>query len=79
MTSLAIGATIFLGSLVAIPFTGGSMNPARSFGPAIIFGELKDHWIYWIAPLIGAPLGAVAGLWCKDELKDKIRFRRLKK
>ena len=79
MTSLAIGATIFLGSLVAIPFTGGSMNPARSFGPAIIFGELQDHWIYWIAPLIGAPLGAVAGLWCKGELKDNIRFRGLKK
>jgi aquaporin NIP len=49
----AIGATVFLGALVTGPFTGGSFNPARSLGPAIIGGNWTAHWIYWIAPIAG--------------------------
>ncbi len=56
--ALAIGSTVGLDVLIGGPITGGSMNPARSFGPAVISGELSDLWIYVIAPPIGAILGA---------------------
>ena len=56
---LAIGLTVLVDHLIAVPITGASMNPARSFGPALVAGEWSYHWIYWGAPLLG---GAVAGL-----------------
>ena len=56
---LAIGLTVLVDHLVAVPITGASMNPARSFGPALVAGEWSNHWIYWVAPLLG---GAVASL-----------------
>jgi aquaporin TIP len=55
----AIGLTVMAIYFVAIPLTGGSVNPARSFGPALVAMEWTDHWIYWLGPLIGA---GVAGL-----------------
>jgi len=58
--AIAIGATVALDALWGGPISGASMNPARSFGPALIAGEWTAHWIYWIAPLIGASIGAVA-------------------
>ena len=39
-------------------FTGGSMNPARSFGPALIENHWNNHWIYWFGPILGAITGA---------------------
>ena len=49
----AIGATVFAGALVTGPLTGGSFNPARSLGPAVVGGIWTSHWIYWLAPTIG--------------------------
>ena len=66
MTSFAIGITVFLGSLVSLPFTGGSLNPARSFGPAVMFNEYKDIWIYFVGPILGASIGAITALWIKN-------------
>jgi len=54
----AIGLTGILGYLFAVPLTGGSMNPARSFGPAFVTGVWRDHWILWIGPLVGGALAA---------------------
>ena len=48
-----IGATVGVGALVAGPLTGGSFNPARSFGPAVAAGIWQSHWLYWIAPIAG--------------------------
>ena len=59
LAPLAIGLTVLVDHLVAVPITGASMNPARSFGPALVAGEWANHRIYWIAPLMG---GALAGL-----------------
>ncbi len=42
------------------PVTGASMNPARSFGPALASGIWTAHWLYWLAPLLGAALAAAA-------------------
>jgi glycerol uptake facilitator-like aquaporin len=49
----AIGATVFVGALVTGPLTGGSFNPARSLGPAIVSGVWTAHWLYWLAPVAG--------------------------
>jgi aquaporin NIP len=53
----AIGTTIFAGALVTGPLTGGSFNPARSLGPAIVGGVWTSHWLYWAAPILGAIVG----------------------
>jgi len=58
--ALAIGATIALDALFGGPLTGASMNPARSFAPALVTGQWRDFWVYLAGPLIGAPLGALA-------------------
>jgi aquaporin NIP len=52
-----IGATVFAGALVTGPFTGGSFNPARTLGPAVVGGDWTAHWLYWAAPVLGAVLG----------------------
>jgi len=49
----ALGATVFAGALVTGPLTGGSFNPARSFGPALVAGSWTAHWVYWLAPIVG--------------------------
>ena len=54
---LAIGATVFAGALVTGPLTGGSFNPARTLGPAIVGGVWTAHWLYWTAPITGMILG----------------------
>jgi MIP family channel proteins len=58
--ALAIGFTVAMDALWGGPISGASMNPARSFGPALVAGVWTDQWLYWLAPLIGASLGAVA-------------------
>jgi aquaporin Z len=51
---LAIGSTVLLEAMFAGPICGASMNPARSFAPAIVSGHLEHLWIYLSAPVIGA-------------------------
>lgn len=57
--AIAIGITVTVDILVAGTVSGASMNPARSFGPALISGVWQDGWIYWLGPVVGAVLGAV--------------------
>lgn len=60
MCGLAIGMTVAFCSLFGGPISGASMNPARSFGPAVINGELSYLWLYIIAPILGGLAGAKA-------------------
>ncbi|MCS4542402.1 MAG: MIP family channel protein [Euryarchaeota archaeon] len=50
----AIGLTVAMDALLGGPISGGSMNPARSFGPALVGINFQYHWIYWLAPILGA-------------------------
>ncbi len=60
---IAVGAVIALEALFAGPICGASMNPARSFAPAVVSQHLANLWIYVIAPVTGA-LIAVIGCRC---------------
>jgi aquaporin Z len=57
--AVAIGATVFLLAFIAGPYTGASMNPARSLGPVIGSGNTGDLWVYFLAPTIGMLLSAL--------------------
>jgi MIP family channel proteins len=58
--ALAIGGAVALDALFGGPVTGASMNPARSFGPALASGTWTDFWVYVVGPVAGASLGAFA-------------------
>ncbi len=71
---IAIGFAVLLIHLVAVPFTGASVNPARSFGPALVANEWGDFWVYVVGPAAGALIAAV-GWWFwkslgEDELEE---------
>jgi aquaporin NIP len=55
---LAIGLALAMGVMIAGGVSGGSLNPARTFGPALVSWTWTDHWVYWLGPLFGAYLAA---------------------
>ena len=58
--AIAIGGTIGLDALFGGPVTGASMNPARSLGPALAAGQWHECWVYFVGPVGGAAVGALA-------------------
>uniref|UniRef100_A0A6J1BQH2 Aquaporin TIP4-1 n=1 Tax=Momordica charantia TaxID=3673 RepID=A0A6J1BQH2_MOMCH len=64
LTGFVVGANILAGGA----FSGASMNPARSFGPALVAGDWTDHWVYWVGPLIG---GGLAGFIYENFFIDR--------
>ncbi len=60
LSAVGVGAYIALAGLWASPVSGASMNPARSFGPALIGGGLQQLWIYLLAPTVGMLLAVGA-------------------
>ncbi|MFB2936523.1 MIP/aquaporin family protein [Aerosakkonemataceae cyanobacterium BLCC-F154] len=67
---IAIGLTVGLEAAFMGPITGASMNPARSFGPAFIGGFWQHHWIYWIAPILGAQLAVIIYRQISNNFQD---------
>lgn len=72
---IAIGMTITLAALMGGPLTGASLNPARSFAPALISGYWTNHYIYWIGPLIGAGIGALAASYLMQGMRGLPKWR----
>lgn len=56
--ALAIGFVIVFDHIIGLSLTGSSMNPARTFGPALVSGMWTNHLIYWVAPIVGALIAA---------------------
>ncbi len=59
LSGLAVGLAYTIGILVAAPFTGAALNPARAFGPALASTHWSNQGVYWVGPIAG---GCVAGL-----------------
>lgn len=70
---IAIGLTVGLEAAVMGPITGASMNPARSLGPALVGNLWQHHWVYWVAPIIGAQVA----VWIYKRLFAKGSFDRI--
>lgn len=66
---LAIGLTLTAIHIMSIPISNTSVNPARSFGPAIYAGgePLAQLWVFWAAPILGAVIGALLYNWMDDD------------
>jgi MIP family channel proteins len=65
LNGVVIGITLGSGLLVLGPLTGGSMNPARSLGPALVGDGLGVVWLYVVGPAVGALLGAQMYEWIR--------------
>jgi len=80
LTPFAVGMTILILHTVGIPLTGASMNPARSFGPAVIVGCWENHWVYWFGPLFGSTSAAIIAQFVflsrPDAIADVLRLNR---
>ena len=59
LAPVAIGISVFVAHLAGTFYTGTSLNPARSLGPAVLVGFTSYHWIYWVGPVLGALLAFV--------------------
>ncbi|CAI9760144.1 unnamed protein product [Fraxinus pennsylvanica] len=72
LAGLAIGATLTVNVMVAGPISGGSVNPARSLGPAIVSSRYERLWIYLLGPI----LGAMGGAWVYNLIRLQAKFSR---
>ncbi|GAA6002176.1 hypothetical protein JCM10207_003110 [Rhodosporidiobolus poonsookiae] len=60
LAPIVIGFALFVCELVGVYWTGGSLNPVRSFGPSVVVKRFSGyHWIFWLGPILGASIAAV--------------------
>jgi glycerol uptake facilitator protein len=76
LAGLAIGFVVLFGVMVGGAISGGSMNPARVFGPAIASGHFANHYVWWIGPIVG---GVFAGFTYDMFFSEKKKQLSLKK
>ncbi|CAC5397898.1 AQP4 [Mytilus coruscus] len=68
--SVVCGLSISLSQLFAFNLTGASVNPARSFGPALINNSWDNHWIYWVGPILGGIFGGFTHEYTNKQSTD---------
>ena len=73
LAPIGIGLTLLMINLVAIPVDGASVNPARSFAPAILSSyfsadqwAIQQNWLFWVAPIVGGLLAAALDRWLRN-------------
>jgi aquaporin related protein len=63
---VGIGLSLFTAELMGVFYTGGSVNPARSFGPCVVTHTFASyHWIYWVGPILGSLLASAFYMFVK--------------
>jgi glycerol uptake facilitator-like aquaporin len=67
---IAIGATVFIEAAGMGPITGASMNPARSLGTVLVANLWQHHWLYWVAPILGAQLAVIGYRYLSSNFQD---------
>ncbi|KAF0497703.1 aquaporin 1 [Gigaspora margarita] len=81
MGALGIGWALFISGIAAGPYTGASLNPARTFGPALITGDYGTaNWIYYLGPILGALLASAFVTIFRNlgEYKEKLEKLKLR-
>ena len=73
---IAVGLTVGFCALTMGPITGASMNPARSFGPALVGGEWRAHWVYWMAPITAMVVAARTYDWLRSAGAPRVAAER---
>jgi MIP family channel proteins len=71
---LYIGFTVTLCAIAGGALTGASMNPARSFAPALAANIWTQHWVYWLGPILGATLAALVAKFLWQEKVSTLKF-----
>jgi aquaporin Z len=71
LAGFPIGLVLTFDILVGGPLTGAAMNPARSFGPALVSATWTDWWVYWVGPITGGVLAGLAYWWVFLRSRDK--------
>uniref|UniRef100_A0A7N0UZ85 Uncharacterized protein n=1 Tax=Kalanchoe fedtschenkoi TaxID=63787 RepID=A0A7N0UZ85_KALFE len=66
LAGMAVGSAVCITSILAGPVSGGSMNPARTLGPALVSSEYKGLWVYLVGPVMGTLMGA----WSYNLIRD---------
>ncbi|KAF2104028.1 aquaporin-like protein, partial [Rhizodiscina lignyota] len=60
LAPIGIGLSLFIAELAGVYYTGGSLNPARSFGPDVVNHKFNGyHWIYWVGPALGSLISVI--------------------
>lgn len=72
LAGLAIGFVVLFGVMVGGAISGGSMNPARVFGPALASGHFANHYVWWIGPIVGGLLAGFSYDLLFSEKKEKL-------
>ena len=73
LAGVAIGLVYLFGVSISIPFSGGALNPAQVFGPAVISGHFDFHYVWWIGPVSGAiAAGFFYGKFFKRKSEEKM-------
>jgi MIP family channel proteins len=67
---LAIGLTVGVEAACMGPVSGASMNPARSLGPAVVGNLWQHHWLYWLAPILGAQIAVLVYRGLSNNFQD---------